>query len=80
SKTGILIKNKNGELTSFDTKCTHLGCPVTYLKDKNEIFCNCHGGVYDPLTGTNVSGPPPKPLKAFSVTKEEDGVYVEKVA
>ena len=34
---------------------------------EEDIFCNCHNGVYD-LNGKNVSGPPPRPLQEYKVT------------
>ncbi|MDX1917755.1 MAG: Rieske (2Fe-2S) protein [Candidatus Caenarcaniphilales bacterium] len=78
SKPGIIIKNAEGKFTAFTAICTHLGCTVSYQSDKDRIFCACHGGVYDPNTGKNISGPPPEPLKPFKVDVQSDGVYVEK--
>ena len=54
-----------------------LGYPVCrYLA--SPIECACHGGVYDPRSGTNVSGPPPKPLKKYAVKMAPDGVIVSR--
>ena len=46
--------------------CTHLDCIVEFQRDKQRIFCNCHGGEYN-LHGQRVAGPPPRPLVAFKV-------------
>ncbi len=78
SKPGILIKDDKGDLHAFTSTCTHLGCTVSYQGDQKRIFCACHGGVYDPQTGKNVSGPPPAPLTAFKIIKEQDGIFVSK--
>lgn len=78
SKPGILIKDAGGNLKAYNAVCTHLGCTVSYQADQSRIFCACHGGVYDPQTGKNVSGPPPEPLKAYNVLSKEDGIYVER--
>jgi cytochrome b6-f complex iron-sulfur subunit len=78
SMPSILLKAPNGQLFAYSAVCTHLGCNVTYQRDNKRIYCACHGGVYDPLSGDNIAGPPPDPLKAFSVSVEEDGIYVEK--
>ncbi len=48
----------------FSAICSHLGCLVSYHKEKQEFVCPCHGGKYD-LTGRNISGPPPAPLTRF---------------
>ena len=46
--------------------CTHLGCTVQFDKERKAIYCACHGGMYDPKTGANISGPPPKPLVRYA--------------
>ncbi len=78
SKPGLLIKDEKGELHAFSSVCKHLGCTVSYQPGEKRIFCACHGGVYDPITGKNISGPPPEPLDAFKVIKEKDGIFVAK--
>jgi cytochrome b6-f complex iron-sulfur subunit len=78
SKPGIIIKNDAGEYHAFTAVCTHLGCTVSYQPDKKRIFCACHGGIYDPNTGKNISGPPPAPLAPFKVLAQKDGIFVEK--
>jgi nitrite reductase/ring-hydroxylating ferredoxin subunit len=52
---------------------------VQYQPESNRLFCACHDGVYDVKTGQAVSGPPPKPLKTFKVTVENDAVIISKV-
>ena len=52
---------------AFNALCTHVDCTVEYRAENNDIFCNCHNGVYD-LHGRNVSGPPPRPLEEYKVT------------
>ncbi|MDX1921127.1 MAG: Rieske (2Fe-2S) protein [Candidatus Caenarcaniphilales bacterium] len=78
SKPGLLIKDSSGKLSAFNAICSHLGCTVSYQPDNKRIFCACHGGVYNPETGKNISGPPPEPLKVYKVLVEADGIYVEK--
>jgi menaquinol-cytochrome c reductase iron-sulfur subunit len=51
--------------------CTHLGCRVRWVADRNKFFCPCHAGVFD-KDGNVVSGPPPRPLDRYEV-KVEDG-------
>jgi len=55
--------------------CSHLGCLVSYHKEKREFVCPCHGGRYD-LSGKNIAGPPPEPLTRFPVRIENGIVMV----
>ncbi len=77
NKPGILIKTKEGELKAFSATCTHLDCTVQFNKDENLIWCACHNGKYD-LNGTNISGPPPKPLTPFNIVVQKDEIFVQK--
>ena len=74
----MLIHHQDGRWIALTAVCTHLGCTVQYEPQADRIHCACHGGVYDPYTGANVSGPPPKPLKTFKVAVNETGVEVSR--
>jgi Rieske Fe-S protein len=65
-------KLDKGDIRAFNAICTHLDCTVEYRRDRGDIFCNCHNGVYN-LNGTNVSGPPPRPLEEYKVTLRDAG-------
>ena len=77
NKPGILIKTKDGEFKAFSATCTHMDCTVQLKKDENLIWCACHNGKYD-INGTNISGPPPKPLTPFNVVIKKDEIFVQK--
>jgi Rieske Fe-S protein len=51
--------------------CTHLGCRVRWITEREQFLSPCHNGVFDKY-GYVVSGPPPRPLDEF-ITKIEDG-------
>jgi len=72
----MLIHHEDGQWVALTAVCTHLGCTVQYEPQMDRIHCACHGGVYNPYTGANVSGPPPKPLKLFKVAVNDTGVEV----
>jgi cytochrome b6-f complex iron-sulfur subunit len=78
SAPALLIHHTDGRWVSFTAVCTHLGCTVQYVPDKDRIHCFCHGGEYDAYTGKNISGPPPKPLKIFKVAVADTGVTVSR--
>jgi cytochrome b6-f complex iron-sulfur subunit len=67
AKASLLIHHADGTWTALSAVCTHLGCTVQYQPEQQRIYCACHGGVYDPKTGGNVAGPPPKPLQRYEV-------------
>jgi len=62
---------KDGKPLALSNTCTHLGCPAKYEGEDKQFHCPCHGGVYA-IDGTNVGGPPPRPLPKFE-TKVENG-------
>jgi cytochrome b6-f complex iron-sulfur subunit len=77
NRPGIILRTSTGELRAFSATCTHLGCIVQYRSDLQQIWCACHNGHFD-LNGTNVAGPPPKPLEAFAVNVRGDQIVVSK--
>ena len=76
-KPVILIKTAKGGFIAFAATCTHLDCVVQYRTETKQIFCACHNGIYD-LNGRNVSGPPPRPLEAYSVNIVDDEIIVSR--
>lgn len=78
SVPALVTHTKDGQLHAFIATCTHLGCTAQYRPEKNLIWCACHGGCYDPSTGKNVAGPPPKPLTALKVEVVNDKIVVSK--
>lgn len=79
SRPGILIRTPAGEVRAFAATCTHLNCTVQYRPDFQHIWCACHNGHYD-LQGKNISGPPPRPLEAYTVDVSDDEIWVTKGA
>lgn len=77
SRPGILVRTAEGELRAFSATCTHLECTVQYRADLRRIWCACHDGQFD-LNGTNVAGPPPRPLEKYVVNVMGEDVVVSK--
>ena len=71
----VLVKTKTGEVVALSAVCTHLGCIVQWVKEKQDFLCPCHAGEFAP-DGTVVSGPPPKPLAKIPVTVAEGKITV----
>ena len=74
----MLIHHLDGRWVALTAVCTHLGCTVSYEADQDRIHCSCHGGVYNAYTGANVSGPPPKPLRAYKVAVGDSSVEISR--
>lgn len=78
SRPAMLIHHADDKWVALDAVCTHLGCTVQFDAAKNLVTCACHGGTYDPLTGRNVGGPPPRPLRSYVVKVESGNVLVSR--
>ena len=67
----VYALKEGDKIIAMSNTCQHLGCPVKYEDSDGKFHCPCHGGVYD-KEGTNIGGPPPRPLARFE-TKVENG-------
>lgn len=56
--------------------CTHLGCRVRWIEDREQFFSPCHSGVFDKF-GYVVSGPPPRPLDVFTTKVENGEIFIQ---
>jgi len=74
-RPAVLVQLKAGEYVALSAVCTHLGCIVKWVGDKNQFLCPCHGGQFSP-TGAVLGGPPPKPLLAYPVVLQGDKLLV----
>lgn len=71
----VLVQNAPGEFLALSAVCTHLGCIVQWIPEKQEFLCPCHAGIFS-REGKVLSGPPPKPLPSFPVALSDDQVLV----
>ena len=71
----ILVLKTDQGVAAFSRRCTDLGCLVSWNKERQQFLCPCHQGVYD-KNGTNIGGPPPRPLDRFEVIKRGEQLYV----
>ena len=71
----LVIRGEDGKFQAFVALCTHLQCVVGYSKERKQIECGCHRGVYN-LEGLNVAGPPPRPLEVLDVALRDGMVVV----
>jgi Rieske Fe-S protein len=59
----VVTQPTKGSYKAFSKICTHQGCPVSQIADK-EIICRCHGSHFSIADGSVVSGPAQSPLPA----------------
>lgn len=78
TRPAMLIHHEDDSWVALDAVCTHLGCTVAFDPGSKQIRCACHGGVYNAKDGSNISGPPPKPLTPFVVEVEKDSITVKR--
>ena len=65
------------ELKALTAKCAHLDCTVQYRVERSDIWCACHNGTYD-TKGTNVAGPPPRPLTPLEVLTRGEKIVLKR--
>jgi nitrite reductase/ring-hydroxylating ferredoxin subunit len=76
----MVLRLPGGELAAYSMKCTHLSCAVYFQPERDRIYCPCHEGVFDPLTGEPVAGPPQRRLARIVLRREGDTIVaVEEV-
>jgi Rieske Fe-S protein len=58
--------------------CTHQACPVNmWSKERNAFVCSCHGSVFDPKNGAEVTaGPAPRPLPSLGLKVADGAVAI----
>ncbi len=72
---GVLVHLEDGRFVAFDATCTHAGCPVQYDTASHDLYCPCHGAVFDPANNASVlQGPADTPLTPVPVTVQSNGV------
>lgn len=75
----ILIRLSENKYVAYQNACTHLRCPVFWVKEEGEMICPCHHGKFDVETGAPTAGPPRRPLPEIQVKVDKGAVYAVKV-
>ncbi|WP_240374930.1 Rieske (2Fe-2S) protein [Bacillus piscicola] len=75
----LLIRLAEDKFVAYQNACTHLRCPVYWVKDEQEMICPCHHGKFDAETGAPVAGPPRRPLPEIVVEVDGGAVYAVRV-
>lgn len=75
-KPVIVVNTMSDGLRAYSAICTHLGCIVKWHPDQQLIISPCHNGIFNPVNGNVISGPPPRPLPAYEWAVKDGKVYV----
>lgn len=65
----LLLRLDDDVYVAYSVVCTHLACEVLWERETTELFCPCHNGVFDPVDGTPVAGPPERPLPRIQLER-----------
>jgi len=71
----VVLQSRPGVFVAFSAICTHLGCIIKWLPEKEEFLCPCHAGRFA-TDGKVLGGPPPKPLVTIPVALSGDNLLV----
>jgi cytochrome b6-f complex iron-sulfur subunit len=74
----IIVNSEAGGLNAFSAICTHLACITYWHEDRQVIQCPCHDGRFNPLNGSVIFGPPPRPLSSYELEIVTGQVYIGK--
>ena len=73
----IVLTELNGSPIAFANLCTHEECDLAYgALDGEEIECDCHGSVFNVVSGEVLQGPATERLPVYAVRVEGDDVLV----
>ena len=71
----VVTQPTKGTYKAFNKKCTHKGCPVSQIANK-EIVCKCHGSHFSIEDGSAVKGPATAPLAPAKATLTGDQIVI----
>lgn len=59
-----LVRMDDGGFLALSLQCTHLGCAITWNKDKDQFDCPCHASSFN-VKGEVLSPPAPRTLDTY---------------
>ncbi|HUE80650.1 MAG TPA: Rieske (2Fe-2S) protein [Pyrinomonadaceae bacterium] len=73
--TCVLVRTGPETFVAYNQKCTHLACAVMPQFDQGRLYCPCHVGSFDLVTGSPTAGPPRRPLPRINLEVRGGTVY-----
>lgn len=71
----VVTQPTKGSYKAFNKKCTHKGCPVSQITNK-EIICRCHNSKFSIEDGSVIDGPATAPLSTAKATLTGDQIVI----
>jgi Rieske Fe-S protein len=71
----VLIRPEADTLVAYSQQCTHLSCAVIPQAGQNRLYCPCHEGAFDLLSGRPIAGPPNRPLTKVILDVRGEQIY-----
>ncbi len=71
----FLYRHADGGFIAFSVKCTHLGCSINWVAERNQFICPCHSSHFD-IMGNVLSSPAPRPLDSFPVIISNNNILI----
>lgn len=68
----VLFKKSDGTVAALSMLCTHVCCTVNFDPGSKELFCPCHGSVFNE-SGAVLGGPAPSALPSIELRIDEFG-------
>ncbi len=73
--TDFILFDRDERCWALSRKCTHLGCKLTYLEEKDILECPCHQSQFSAVSGTVLKGPAKRPLTFYQVKKQDHNPF-----
>lgn len=71
-----LVRLEDGGFLALARECTHLGCTVPWVAEKNRFVCPCHSSAFD-IHGDVIGQPATRALDLYVVRIENQIVKVD---
>jgi len=71
-----LSRMDDGGLLAISRKCTHLGCAVPWIEERNQFECPCHASIFD-NTGNILKSPAPRALDIYPISFEQGMIKID---
>jgi cytochrome b6-f complex iron-sulfur subunit len=68
----IFVVRHGNLIRAVSSICTHIGCTVRWVAERNRWECPCHGSIFN-SEGIRIAGPARNPLPWYNVSLTPDG-------
>jgi cytochrome b6-f complex iron-sulfur subunit len=72
SQKRIFLIRQQNLIRVVSAVCTHIGCTISWVEERNRWECPCHGTFFN-AEGAVIAGPAPRPLPWYDVVLAPDG-------